>query len=45
MLYSTAQATIIETIVFGESAKPLLRHGNFLFHTPNTRSTIFLVLI
>jgi len=45
MLYSTAHATIIETTVFGKLAKPLLRHGNFLFHTPNTLSTIFLILM
>lgn len=45
MLYSTAHAINIGTIVFGELAKPLLRHGNFLFYTPNTLSTIFLVFM
>lgn len=45
MLYKTAQATIIETEVSVELARPLLKQGNFLFHTPKTRSIIFLVLI
>ncbi|KAL5238872.1 hypothetical protein ACI65C_006282 [Semiaphis heraclei] len=40
-----AQATIIETEVTVELARPLLKQGNFLFHTPKTRSIIFLVLI